>query len=126
MNINSDNREAEDVSKGNGCPTCCLIRILRFVFVFEEKQFFLIFICIRCNQITLTTEAFFLLLGTLKLLLSIYFSMGLSVSNYFVLMLCEYFEFVPPLIPATRWVYLYISTLTHFSDISCYYLPLYF
>lgn len=126
MSINNYNGEAEDVSKGNGCPPRCQIRSLRFVIVFEEKPFFPIFVCIWCNQITLTTEAYFLLLGTLKLLLSIYFSMGLSVSNYFVLMLREYFEFVPPLISATCGVCLYISTLTHFSGISCYYLPLYF
>lgn len=52
--------------------------------------------------------------------------MGLSVSNYFVLMLCDNVESAPPLIPATCWVhckqdifqlfpaiiYLFISDLT--------------
>lgn len=55
-----------------------------------------------------------------------YFSTGLSVSNYFVLMLCEYVESVPPSISATCWVCCRHSTPKHFSGISCYYLPLYF
>lgn len=93
-------------ARRHSIPLICPMKSLHLVFVFKKKQkLFLIFACIWCNQITPTTEAHFLPLGTLKLLLNIYFSTGLSASNYFVLMLREYVESVPPLIPATCWVY---------------------
>lgn len=83
----------------------CPIMTLCFVFACKKKLLFLIFVYIWCNQIPPPLK----LISCCWVHPSYYwvfiFPWPSSVSNYFVLMLCDNVESAPPLILATCWIH---------------------